>query len=385
MMDSQLQIGLLGAGIVCVVLIFAYNRWQEHKHRKHAEQAFKSAHRDVLLDPHDENGVDENGRVEPQVAQVVMQDDAGEGYDPVMQAADAGPAILRKGREVKPVRRSAPDAPDVLDVRTDCWIRIEAIEPIDVSQIWTLQESQLAGLSKPVRWFVFDNAINVWRQINGQDTGRYDWFCVALQLVDRRGPLSESDFLRFCGGSQRVAEQFLAVPACMPVWNEVLEHAVALDRFCAEVDVQIGINVIAGSAPFSGTKLRGVAEAQGMVLGENGCFQACEDNGQVLFSMSNLEANIFSAATMRTLQTNGVTLVIDVPCVTHGIEAFDRMMRMAGTLADALHGRVVDDNRAAFGPEAATVIRGQIHQFQQRMSSENMPAGSELALRLFAG
>jgi hypothetical protein len=51
MMDSELQIGLVALGIAAVVSIVAYNKWQERKHRRHAEQAFKSEHRDVLLEP----------------------------------------------------------------------------------------------------------------------------------------------------------------------------------------------------------------------------------------------------------------------------------------------------------------------------------------------
>ena len=59
-----------------------------------------------------------------------------------------------------------------------------------------------------------------------------------------------------------------------------------------------------------------------------------------------------------------LTLVIDVPRVSNGGAAFDRMMKMATTLAGELGGDVVDDNRAPFGAEAAAIIRGQIGQFR---------------------
>ena len=64
--------------------------------------------------------------------------------------------------------------------------------------------------------------------------------------------------------------------------------------------------------------------------------------------------------------------------------AFDRMMKMATTLAGELGGDVVDDNRAPFGAEAAAIIRSQIGQFQSRMADHDIPAGSPLALRLFS-
>ena len=48
-MDSELQIALIGAGLAAVVLVVGYNKWQERKHRRDAERAFRSDHRDVLL------------------------------------------------------------------------------------------------------------------------------------------------------------------------------------------------------------------------------------------------------------------------------------------------------------------------------------------------
>ena len=45
---------------------------------------------------------------------------------------------------------------------------------------------------------------------------------------------------------------------------------------------------------------------------------------------------------------------------------------------------MVDDHRTPFGAEAAGMIRSQIAQFQERMASYGIPAGGDLARRLFA-
>ena len=45
---SELQMGLVGAGGVVVVGIFAFNKWQERKHRKQNEQAAASVQEPVL-------------------------------------------------------------------------------------------------------------------------------------------------------------------------------------------------------------------------------------------------------------------------------------------------------------------------------------------------
>lgn len=372
-MDSELQIGLIGAGAALVVLIVAYNKWQERKHRRHAEQAFKSEHRDVLLEPRE--GGEPVERLEPSF------DDPAP--DTEVPAAEAPPPERRPVSE-STQRRGTPDAPETLDPRADCIVRIESIEPLDVPRLWTAQREQLEGLSKPVQWFAFDDGDNVWRPLTAHSAGAYHWFCVAMQMVDRRGPIGEAEFARFSEGVQQVAEQFLAVPAGLPARADTLSAATELDRFCAEVDVQIGINVVSSGQPFAGTKLRGLAEAQGMVLSDDGSFHARDDDGNTLYMLGNLEPSLFTAENLRSMQTNGITLLIDVPRVANGVQAFDRMMQLADQLAEALHGSVVDDNRHPLGAEAAALIRSQIAQFHERMAGSAIPAGSPLARRLFA-
>ncbi|CAL94619.1 cell division protein ZipA C-terminal FtsZ-binding domain-containing protein [Azoarcus olearius] len=372
-MDSELQVALIGAGAALVVLIVAYNKWQERKHRRRAEQAFKSDHRDVLLEPDGADATD-GARVEPSF------DSDGGDNEPVIGTPAAAPRPVREAA----TRRSVPEKPAELDTRADCVILIEAIEPLDVPRLWAAQQQQLDGLSKPVRWFGFDDGGNVWRPLNTHSAGAYHWFCAAMQLVDRNGPIGETDFMRFSGGVQRIAEQFFAVPAGLPARVQALGGATELDRFCADVDVQIGINVVATQQPFLGTKLRGLAEAEGLALADDGSFHMRDEAGNTVFTLSNLEPTLFTAENLRTVQTHGITLVIDVPRVANGAACFERMMQLATHLAGALQGVVVDDNRAPFGVDAAGMIRSQIAQFQDRMASHDIPAGGPLALRLFA-
>lgn len=360
-MDSELQIALISAGIGAVVLIFGYNKWQERKHRRDAEKAFKSEHRDVLLEPR-AGGDDPVDRREPAIA----VEDAPRPY-----------------REA-PVKRSAPEAPEALDPRTDCIVRLEAIEPLDVQRLWKAQAEQLSGLSKPLRWFGFNDSDNLWHLLGPHSAGACHWFCAALQLVDRRGSIGEADFMRFSGGVQRVADLVMALPPGLPARADTLGRATELDRFCADIDVQIAINVVATENQFEGGDIVQLAEQHGLRLASDGSFHALDEDGATLFTLGNLEPGLFAAEGMAGVVTKGLTLVIDVPCVSDGVAAFDRMMRTAADFADKLRGTVVDDNRAAFGVEAASLIRDQIAQFQERMASHGIPAGSPLALRLFA-
>ena len=359
-MDSELQIALIGAGIAAVVLVVGYNKWQERRHRREAERAFKSDHRDVLLEP----------REEPS---------AGERREPGIGGADDEPRRFSEA----PVKRSAPELPRLLDPRADCVIRLETIEALEVGRVWAIQAEQLAGLGKPVYWFGFNDAENVWQPIGPDSTGACHWFCAALQLVNRQGSIGETDFMRFSGGVQRVADALMSLPPALPPRGETLRNATELDRFCADVDVQIGINVVSRDGQFEGRAIHAVAEKHGLRLGADGAYHMVDGEHSV-FTVANLESGRFSPESLKGLVTRGLTLVIDVPRVSNGGAAFDRMMKMATTLAGELGGDVVDDNRAPFGAEAATIIRNQIGQFQSRMADHDIPAGSPLALRLFS-
>ena len=359
-MDSELQIALIGAGIAAVVLVVGYNKWQERRHRREAERAFKSEHRDVLLEP----------REEPV---------AGERREPGIGAAEGEPRRFNEA----PMKRSTPELPRLLDPRADCVIRLETIEALEVGRVWAIQAEQLAGLAKPVYWFGFNDAENVWQPLGPDSSGACHWFCAALQLVNRHGSIGETDFMRFSGGVQRVADALMSLPPALPPRGDTLRNATELDRFCADVDVQIGINVVSRDGQFEGRAIHAVAEKHGLRLGADGAYHMVDGEHSV-FTVANLESGRFSPESLKGLVTRGLTLVIDVPRVANGGAAFDRMMKMATTLAGELGGDVVDDNRAPFGAEAAAIIRGQIGQFQSRMADHDIPAGSPLALRLFS-
>ncbi len=359
-MDSELQIALIGAGIAAVVLVVGYNKWQERRHRREAERAFKSEHRDVLLEPREEPA-------------------AGERREPGIGAAEGEPRRFNEA----PMKRSTPELPRLLDPRADCVIRLETIEALEVGRVWAIQAEQLAGLAKPVYWFGFNDAENVWQPLGPDSGGACHWFCAALQLVNREGSIGETDFMRFSGGVQRVADALMSLPPALPPRGDTLRNATELDRFCADVDVQIGVNVVARDGQFEGRAIHAVAEKHGLRLGADGAYHMVDGEHSV-FAVANLESGRFSPESLKGLVTRGLTLVIDVPRVSNGGAAFDRMMKMATTLAGELGGDVVDDNRAPFGAEAAAIIRGQIGQFQSRMADHDIPAGSPLALRLFS-
>ena len=87
--------------------------------------------------------------------------------------------------------------------------------------------------------------------------------------------------------------------------TRVMDQAFELDRFCAEVDLEIGVNLVSRGSAFSGTKIRALAEAAGMTLGDDGLFIRRDDDGRVQFSLQNFESSLFAPDSIKTIATHG--------------------------------------------------------------------------------
>ena len=378
---SDLQLSLIGLGIALVGGVFAYNKWQERKHRKLAERVFRSDHPDVLLgrkpsEPAEADGGDADGvdRIEP-------------GIQPAAHEEEASPVAATSGGEaptdLQGLHVAAEPPQELADPAIDCVVRFESAESIGGPYLWQAQHQAMGKLSKPVCWSGVNERTGVWERLTANGAGNYRRLRAALQLADRRGPLTDPELTLFLNGVQRLADEFLAV-ADMPARNDVLARAAEIDRFCAGVDIQIGVNIVAVGAPFAGTKLRGLAEAAGMMLREDGMFHSVDDAGTTLHTLSNLEAAPFAAEEMKSFTTHGITFTLDVPRVATGPRTFDRMIALAKQFAASLGGTLVDDNRAPLGDSALDIIHDKIVEIEQRMAEQGLIAGGPQALRLFS-
>ncbi|HMV53021.1 MAG TPA: cell division protein ZipA C-terminal FtsZ-binding domain-containing protein [Rhodocyclaceae bacterium] len=368
---SELQWSLIALGVAGVGGVFAYNKWQERKHRAHAERVFRQDHPDVLIDQGAERREplvesDSTGETEGRIEPVIGDMPPAEPAIAQESAAEAGHAGL----------------PDI-DPRIDCLVRFEAAEPVTGNDFWSAQRHAFELIDKPVRWFALDGSQGGWRVLDAHAAGRFQQFCCTLQIADRRGPLSGGEMVSFFEGLQQLGDKFLAV-IDYPQRETVLADANQLDAFCAGVDAQIAVHVVASQSPFPGAKLAELAEHAGLQLRGDGQFHAEDGGGHTLFTLGNLEAALFASGEFDGLQTHGVTLTVDVPRVADGVAAFDRMIALGLRLANNLGGELVDDNRSRLAEPALLKIRDTIAQFQQQMAQQGIAAGSPTALRLFA-
>ena len=373
---SELQLSLIVLGVLAVVGVFGYNKWQERKYRRGAEKAFEGERADVLLEP---------GAPPPQPVPGRGGDgDGGERIEPtVPEAPPAAAAAPQPIVEEPELPVPEPGAP-LVHAAVDHVLRFEAAEPITAFQLWEAAREVFGGVLKPVRWLGWDERKQTWQLLQGHSAMGARHWRVALQLADRHGAVTAPEVETFLHGVQHLADRFLAV-SDFPDRAQIAERAEELDRFGAGVDVQIGIHLVANDpAGFPGTKLRGIAEAAGMVLEDDGMFHARDDAGQDLYTMSNLEPALFVADAMNGLATHGLTLSLDVPRVTNGGAAFGGMVTAARQLAAGLNGTLVDDNRAPLAQKSLEVIRAKIVEFQDQMSQRGIAAGSATAQRLFS-
>jgi len=449
---NDLQLGLIALGGAAVGGVFAFNKWQEWRHRKLAERMLDRSHADVLLDAATEAGE----RPAPAAFVAPWQGDAtdGQGEQPVcaertayldsgqpespersgapgvavpppdiggavallerrepslsfpdaaVDTADAGPPLLVDEAVPPAIQPSSPPlssrvaepAPAplaatvdgegvpaiIVAAAIDHVARFELAEPVAGSDLLAVAGETLAGIGKAVGWAGFNERSGLWERVEA--AGSYRRLRAGLQLADRRGPLGEADLLVFEGAMRDLADSLLTA-VDLPPHDAALAKALALDAFCADVDIQIGLNLESRGTRFPGTKIRALAEAAGMVLDACGRFVRCDDDGCVLYTLANREAEPFASDTMKTLGTHRLCFSLDVPRVAHGDRVFAQMLDLARRMADTLDGALVDDMRRPLSEAQLEPFRRQIAQYQAQLAARGFPAGGALAQRLFA-
>lgn len=400
---NELQMYLLAIGVVVVLAVLIFNRWQERKYRRQAEQNFASSHDDVLLD--ESSGSE---RLEPMLEDEQpgeAEEERHESPEPASAQDVAAPWTENEATEsvVEPV--AAQDIPEPTpaeprvsvgatphaaehasapDAATEYIATLSVGDPVTAHAL-ILVLQQLRSVGKAVRWLGQCDHENSWEEVfHASPSTEFVKLAACLQKADRNGPLSLGEINAFCDMAQAVAAHFYAVIDC-PDKQKALAMAKELDQFCADVDVLIGVNIISkNGSPFIGTKLRALAESAGMRLMQDGHFHYCNDKGATLFSFGNLEPTLFSPENMKQISTHGVTFVFDVPKATGGLQAFNQMLTTARQFTTPLSALMVDDNRKELTDAGIDKIRLQLTAIYATMEKHGIHPGGSQASRLFS-
>jgi len=318
---TDLQLGLLVLGAAAVVGVVAYNRIQERSVRREAERTFGSSHSDVLLDE--------------------------ERSEPVLQGVSIEENESEKQKEEAP-----PPAEAMPDERVDYVIVLRTAVGISraaVLEAWRPIEKRFGR-----RALLAGSEGSGWRRLVAGDFGGCTVLRAALQLVSRSGVVGDAELLEFRSAVETLATR-IGASAAAPEMREALEAARALDKRCAETDVQVALHVV-------GEFGEGTADAE--------VSAAFSERGEPPYQVAR--------------RGDGLTLVLDVPRALDIARSYEAMARMATHLASTLGGRIVDDRGNALDERALAAIGAELEPIRRQLSEAGVEPGSPLALRLFS-
>ena len=274
---------------------------------------------------------------------------------------------------------SAPAALDSfsIDPRIDCVITlrfdegISGAEILDEMKFWAdmpanssarwMCEGLNADIDAATDWEVLRPEVN------------YSELQLAVQLANRRGPIGVLELSDFCSRAQALAET-LGSQIDMPSVNAMLESATELDTMAAQSDIQLSINVLFDE-PIPGANFDALMRKRGFRLSRNGRSYEFFSNGSLIFTSAEIDPN---APVVQA------TLLLEVPLVSHDERAFERMLGEGIEIAQAAHGRLVDDNGINLTEAAVISIRQHLDGLYANLEKSGVPAGSSTASRLFS-
>jgi hypothetical protein len=423
---NDLQLTLLGIGAAAIAAIWIFNRIQEWRWHRMAKSTLGTGRPDVLLgeDPQvspseldalveeiqaseshealslDSSDVDipirsdesiahrldaleqEEEETNAQLASLRLGMEASGGdlvehdernpYAPLQESEE--------GQLVSPPRDELTAPPDET---IEYLVTLGCTTPITGPELW----QNLARASSPVRgarWLGRRVTDGGWSVILPDSEQRFDSVRAALLLASRSGPVGELELERFCSLVSALATS-MNLRAEFPPRTPALERALQLDHFCADVDIVVGMNVVATSGQtISGGRVARWAETHGMSLGKDGSYHLLNPQGYTVWRLSNRDPRPFTPSGVAQMTVSGVTFLLDVPMVQSANDKLSPMFDAAATLARELGARVLDDNGQQLGPQQLGRIERELANLLLKMQADGIPAGEERARRLFS-
>ena len=410
---NELTISLLAIGVGLIVLVIVFNWWQERKMRKAAEKQFSTPQGDVLMDElddaltfdpttkikdvadrYDAEDIQLPDEVEFEIDLAEFEHEpVSEIGEPAIAASDevvaeephdvAEDALLDEVESPSTERTPGNALPAEINKDVDLSALLFLPAPINGERLRQFLIG-LANLDKPVFAYGLDES-QTWHPLTReQESVKFAKAAYSLQLADRAGAVSSETLQRF----QQMVDEIAYELSAQVEWvgtQAPLDFAQALDAFCLEVDKTIGFHILNGAGGrFTGTKFRGLAEANGLALGDDGAFYSKSANGQPLFKIINMENNPFNTDMLKSIALKGVTFQMEIAITEHCTETFNAMVLVAKNMASALSASLVDDHQRELTDAKIEKIKQQLRLIQVQMTVKGIPPGSQVALRLFS-
>ena len=360
---SDLQLALMALGGVVILAVVAFNTWQERKARGKAEKAFRGTAGDALFD-------EPAQRREPTLGSMPPPSD-------IVEAAEQTPAVAPARVQAEDLE--APGGPSAeISAKVDTVAVVLADGPIRREQVDALVAS-LRTHTTPVH--VEGIVDEQWHPIESSPRQSWRELRFALQLASRAGPVGEEEIERF---NRAIAEFAASVSAVSQRESpaEAAARARELDRFCAEADIEVAINVIGQfGASFPAPRVRQLALEHGLSQTASDELVSFAADGSREFVVRRFEDPAHKAPPGNY---PGLTFALDLPQVADPAATLDEMVQAARSFAGHLAGQVVDDNRKPLSDAGIASIRRSLDRIMRDMETHGVPAGSALSRRLFS-
>lgn len=370
---TDFHISLVAIGVVVVVGVISYNKWQEWRAKKSVEQAFSPMEDDVLMG---------DGHTAPRQEPVLtpfegpdLMPARGHALNEDARAAATGsPAdVDTDDTELAVAVAEAPRKRSPLDPLLDLIIPMAPEAPVRGDKlVQAFHKLHLVG-NKPVK-VVGETPSGNWEPI--AIGAVYRSLQIGVQRMTRSGALTELEFSELATRLNTLADD-LSASVELPAMNEAIAEARALHQRLQDFDAKLSINVRATSAPWKVATLKPALQRQGMELRPDGRLLMPDGEGGQLFSVS-------VTAEPSADTTRQITLLLPVALVAPEREGFRSMTSFAKTIASRLSGAVVDDEGQPLSDAALAAIEKDVADFYREMENAGIPAGSSRAQRLFA-
>ncbi len=433
---SDLLLPLIFLGVLIIAGVVVYNWLQEKKLRNQVSNDFIVPQKDVLVE---DFYIDADAFVDKQLAEISAQSkthDAAHAASnkpeeavefneevfaqPMIETAEVGEA----SKLDKPVEAPFIGYGDAFDTSLDGLAETESVAPpklpemiveatlreqlqnlqpvlpseihpqVDLSAILYANDSISSQALIELKASLIDiglpfflhglDADNKWQRIDANITQmHFKQVACSVQLADRGGAIAKQLLNKF----QFAVENMGLEQNAHVEWQgsgDAMQRAADLDKFCIDVDQLISVHLMQTEAPIHGTKLRGLAEASGMLLGADGKFHHQNNaNEDPLFYMIDGSNHPFSADNLRSNVLKSVTFQIEIPKSNNCEQAFNQMILVAQKLNSSLNTRLVDDLQKPLGDIQIEKIRQQLKIIHATMVARGIMPGSPVSMRLF--
>ena len=224
---------------------------------------------------------------------------------------------------------------------------------------------------------------DAWQSTEGlSGSASFDHILLAIQLVNRQGPVSQAHIQTFRMLSEKTKNDLDGGLIWLSHSN-IEEDAKELNQFCALVDHMMTLTLIPkNNGIFDNEKLIETLKIDGFKVNKDGYHVFKGRDKHSLFRVTALNQQPLSFNLDPYIQ--GILFQMDLPLTISCKDSFDTMLESITNFQKELECMLVDSNKKELNINHIERIRYQVEKIENQMVAKNIPPGSSCARRLFS-